>query len=70
MSKEKLYRYNKPAKEGEKKAPFILCSANNEMHAMQLLRERFEGERIDKSLIVEYVEKNSEENSKGKKKNK
>lgn len=61
MKKQKLYRYNKPAAKG-KKAPLILCYANNEAHALQLLRERFtndEGvaEKIDKSLIEEYVEK-------------
>lgn len=65
--KEKLYRYNKPAAEGETKAPFILCYANNEMHAMQLLRERFNGEKIDKTLIVEQVSKEPVKETKKKK---
>ena len=64
--KEKLYRYNKPAAEGEK-APFILCYANNEMHAMQLLRERLNGEKIDKTLITEYVAKETPKEDKKKK---
>lgn len=64
---QKLYRYNKPAAEGETKAPFILCYANNEMHAMQVLRDRLNGEKIDKTLIQEYVMKESKKENKKKK---
>lgn len=74
MKKQKLYRYNKPAEEG-KKPQLILCYANNEAHAMQVLRERFTDadgnvERIDKTLITEYVEKPKQDkkNSRNKKK--
>jgi hypothetical protein len=56
MAKEKMFQYKKLAvKEGEK-APLLVCYANNEMHAMQLFAARL-GEKVDKSLIVEYVPK-------------
>lgn len=53
---QKMFRYNKPAENGEK-APFIVVYANNPAHAMQVLRDRFNGERINKDLIEEYVPK-------------
>lgn len=69
MKEQKLYKYNKPSN-GKDKSPLILCYANNEAHALQVLRERFKNEdgtyeRIDKSLIEEY--KNSvKDNNKSK----
>lgn len=75
MKQQKMYKYNKPAVEEGKKAPFILCYANNEAHALQVLRERFRKEDgtyefIDKSLIEEYVPKNDPKKVKGKGKKK
>lgn len=72
MKQQKLYKYNKPSENAEKKAPLILCYANNEAHAMQLLRERFQHEdgtyeHIDKSLIQEYVMQKKEDKNKKKK---
>ena len=69
---QKMYKYNKPAEEG-KKAPTIICYANNEAHAMQVLRERlkkekedgtYEYETIDKSLIEEYIPKKTDKKKK------
>lgn len=75
MKQEKIFKYNKPSEIKNKKAPLILCYANNEAHAMQVLRERFQNEdgtyeHIDKSLIEEYVKPKKEVNKKNKKKNK
>ena len=72
MKQQKLYKYNKPSENTNKKAPLILCYANNEAHAMQLLRERFKHEdgtyeTIDKSLIQEYVMPKKDDKSKKKK---
>ena len=74
MVEQKTYQYKKPAKEG-KKAPLILCRANNEAHAMQLFRERFKHddgtyEWIDKSLIEEYVPQPKKEKKTSKKSSK
>ena len=44
---QKMFKYNKPASEEGKKAPMIICYANNEAHAMQVLRERFKKEKED-----------------------
>ena len=68
--KQKMYRYNKPAAKKDEKAPFILCYANNETHALQIFRERFNGEFIDKSLISEYIptKKNKDGKTKSSKK--
>ena len=73
MKTQKMYRYNKPSAEKGKKAPLILCQANNEAHAMMLFRERFKDEEgnyefIDKALIEEYIEKPKPPVNKNKKK--
>lgn len=73
---QKMFKYNKPASEEGKKAPMIICYANNETHAMQVLRERFKKEKedgtyeyetIDKSLIEEYIPKTNDKKKKNKK---
>lgn len=75
MKEQKTYQYKKVVAEG-KKAPLILCYANNEAHALQVFRERFKHtdgtyEWIDKSLIVEYIPKEkNDKKSKKKIKNK
>lgn len=68
MKKIQMYRYLVPTEEG-KKMPLILTYANNQAHAVQLFAERFE-QKIDKNLVVEYVEKTKEDkNKKHKKRN-
>ena len=63
---EKAYVYKKPAENG-KKAPLIVCYANNPAHAMQVFRNRLDGEFIDKNLIEEYVIEDKPKKAKAKK---
>lgn len=62
MKKQKLYRYLVPTKEGEK-MPLVLMYANNQAHAVQLFAERY-NKKIDKNLVVEYIEPPKKEKNK------
>lgn len=59
MATQKLYKYD----EGDKQT---YCYANNEGHAMQVLRDKL-NKKVDKTKIVEYAEAKDAKDNKKKK---